>query len=84
MVAVFLIPGLLLKLLCKCLEVPWISLCWGCVISMQLQLQHPVLQSQDLWGDQGEQVHLPAGPDEHPSGHTWTQCVRDIQGSDAL
>lgn len=83
-VAVFLIPDLLLKLLCRCLEAPWISLCWGCMISMQLQLQHPALQPQDLWGELGELVHLPAGPGQHPSGHTWAQRCGTFRDSHTM
>lgn len=41
-------PGLVPKLLCQGRVVPWISLCWGRLRSLQLQLQHAALQPQDL------------------------------------
>ena len=47
-VGVSLPPGLVPKLLCQGRVVPWISLCWGRLRSLQFQLQHAALQPQDL------------------------------------
>lgn len=42
-VGVSLPPSLAPELLRRHLTVSWISLCHGCMLSLQLQLQHPVL-----------------------------------------
>lgn len=61
-----LTPGLLPKLLCWCLAGPLISCFWDCTrsVSLQLQLQHPVPQLQDL----NEQVHPFTGPPGEQAG----------------
>lgn len=79
-------PGLAPELLCQCLAVPCISLCWGCLLSVQLQLQYPALQPQDL---QGNQVPGHLGPviiylsilrntqyTQHRWGLTDTECAQ--------